>query len=71
MPARAALPATRPIAPARWVSAPRALISRISLLCAWWMKMPAERNSSALKPAWVVRWKKPAAVLPAASAISM
>jgi len=35
------------------------------------MKMPAERNSSALKPACVVRWKNPAAVLPAASAISM
>src|SRR3989338_8434314 len=35
------------------------------------MRTPDARNSSALKPAWVTRWKKPAATLPAASAMSM
>ena len=43
----------------------------MSLVPQWWMKSPEHKNSSALKKAWVTRWKTPAKRLPAASPMSM
>ena len=36
-------------------------ICHISFVCTAWITLPAVRKSSALKKAWVVRWKTPAA----------
>ncbi len=36
-------------------------MSRMSSVCTAWMTAPADRNSSALKKAWFMRWKVPAA----------
>ncbi len=43
-------------------------ISRTSWVCVPWITLPAARKSSALKKAWVMRWKTAAVQLPTPSA---
>ena len=46
----------------------------LKMFCSWWQAMitePEARNSSALKKAWVIRWKIAASQAPTPSARNM
>jgi len=70
MPARAAAPMTNTTV-VKGIFFRRPPMSKMSLLWTAWMTLPAARNSSALKKAWVPRWKYPANTFPAPSAAIM